>query len=70
MLKSVRGMLLSGFSLMVAVVVVLAAISLKGLQDGRNDYLRYVDGPAEVVQLLNNVVAAANARAVAARNLV
>ena len=70
MLKSVRGMLLSGFSLMVAVVVVLAAISLKGLQDSRNDYLRYVDGPAEVVQLLNNVVAAANARAVAARNLV
>ena len=70
MLKSVRGMLLSGFSLMVVVVVITAAVGMKGMQDGRSDYLSYVNGPAELTTLLNDVAAAANARAVAARNLV
>ena len=70
MMKSVRSMLLLGFSLMVAVVIAVAAVGMKGMQDGRSDYLRYVDGPAERTHLLNDIVAAANARAVAARNLV
>ncbi|MFY9478325.1 MAG: methyl-accepting chemotaxis protein [Aquabacterium sp.] len=66
----VRTKLLGGFGALALLVLVVSALSLHSLSRSHNDFANYVEQTSARVTLANQVRAAANARAVGARNLV
>ncbi|MBI5269186.1 MAG: MCP four helix bundle domain-containing protein [Burkholderiales bacterium] len=67
---SVRARLAGGFGALVVVMLLLAAWSLYALDQSNRSYAHYVHGKATAIEHANQVLDAANARAVSARNLV
>lgn len=69
-LGTVRGQLLGSYAALLAILLVVAGFGIKGMRDGQAAYESYVEGTAHQLTLANDVLDAANARAIAARNLV
>ncbi|MBL8301795.1 MAG: MCP four helix bundle domain-containing protein [Ideonella sp.] len=67
---TVRAKLLLAFGVLAALVLTVSALAVKALGDGHEDYSSYVHETAARIALANDVLDAANARAIGARNLV
>ncbi|RRS05121.1 methyl-accepting chemotaxis protein [Aquabacterium soli] len=67
---TVRTRLLGAFGALALLVLVVSGLSLRSLSRSHNDFSNYVEQTSARVGLANEVRAAANARAVSARNLV
>ncbi|HEY9063779.1 MAG TPA: methyl-accepting chemotaxis protein [Burkholderiaceae bacterium] len=66
----IRAKLMSGFFGMAGIVAVVSGLAIHSLSSSSNRFAHYVDGIAKRQNLATDVRGAANARAVAARNLV
>ncbi len=67
---SVKAKLGYGFGALALVVMCVSALALKSLGTSHNDFQTYVEDDAARISLANDVLDAANARAIGARNLV
>ncbi|HNW61439.1 MAG TPA: methyl-accepting chemotaxis protein [Piscinibacter sp.] len=67
---SVKAKLGAGFGLLALVVTCVSAMSLRSLEASHDDFQTYVEDDAARISLANDVLDAANARAIGARNLV
>ena len=67
---TVRAKMTIAFGLLVAIVVLVAGLSLRALGSEHDHYARFVQQTATRIAMANQIRAAANARAMAARNLV
>ena len=67
---TVRNKLLGAFGVLALLVLVVSGLSLRSLSRSHGDFSNYVEQTSARVELANQVRAAANARAVSARNLV
>lgn len=67
---TLKGKLIASFAAMGAMVCSVVVVGNLGMSAERADYVTYVTGAAQRVELLGSVAAAAQARAVGARNLV
>ena len=67
---SVKAKLGAGFGLLALVVTCVSALSLRSLEASHHDFQTYVEDDAARISLANDVLDAANARAIGARNLV
>ena len=65
-----RTLLLYAFGALAALVLVTALLGLRTAASSNDAFDNYVHGPAERMALANKVLIAANARAIAARNMV
>jgi len=67
---TVKAKLTLAFGGLALLVLLVAGLSLKSLDDAHQSYVRYVDGISARATMANHVRAAVNQRAIAARNLV
>ncbi|HIV73241.1 MAG TPA: MCP four helix bundle domain-containing protein [Candidatus Aquabacterium excrementipullorum] len=67
---SVRAKLIWAFGALAFLVLLVSALSLRSLSHSHGDFSNYIERTSARVKLANDVLAAANARAVSARNLV
>jgi methyl-accepting chemotaxis protein-1 (serine sensor receptor) len=67
---SVKAKLGAGFGVLALVVLCVSALALKSLGSSHDDFQTYVEDDAARISLANDVLDAANARAISARNLV
>ncbi len=67
---SVKAKLGAGFGVLSLVVMCVSALALKSLGTSHDDFQTYVEDDAVRISLANDVLDAANARAIGARNLV
>jgi methyl-accepting chemotaxis protein len=67
---SMRAKLLGAFGVLVTVVLVVSVLAIRALGQGHDTYATYISEHAARMALANDILDAANARAVAARNLV
>lgn len=67
---TVRAKLTAAFGLLVAVVLIVSALAVHALGSSHDSFADYVNEQAARMALANDVLDAANARAIAARNLV
>ena len=67
---SVRARLLSAFGVLCILTLAVSSLAIKALGDGHEDFSTHVHETAARMELANDVLDAANARAVGARNLV
>ncbi|HLO93724.1 MAG TPA: MCP four helix bundle domain-containing protein, partial [Burkholderiaceae bacterium] len=67
---SVRAKLLAAFGLLLGVLLVVSVVSVLGLSHSHDDFARYVSEAAARNNLARDVQESADARAIAARNLV
>lgn len=66
----IRSKLLIAFGVLVLLVMLVSGLSLKALSSGHDDFAGFVNEMSMRVTLANDVLDAANARAIAARNMV
>ena len=67
---TVRAKLAAGFACLAALVLAVSAFAVRALSNGHDDYAGYVNETGTRISLAKDVLDAANARAVSARNLV
>lgn len=67
---TVRSKLVLGFSVMVLIIFLISALSVFSLNESNQHFSSYVDGLSKRMGLMNNLLLAAQQRAVSARNLV
>ncbi len=67
---TVRAQLTAAFGILVALVALVSAVAVRSLSATHEDFSGYVNEQAVRMDLANDVLDAANARAIAARNLV
>ncbi|MBL8304557.1 MAG: MCP four helix bundle domain-containing protein [Ideonella sp.] len=67
---TVRAKLMLAFGILAMLVLAVSALALTSLRDGHEDYSSYVHETSARISLANEVLDAANARAIGARNLV
>ncbi|MDR6764849.1 methyl-accepting chemotaxis protein-1 (serine sensor receptor) [Acidovorax delafieldii] len=68
--KTVTKKLAFAFSVLIAILIAVALLSLRSLGDAREDFQRFVGNEFHRGGLARDIQAAANARAIAARNLI
>ena len=68
--KTVTQKLAFAFSVLIAILIAVALLSLRSLGDAREDFQRFVGNEFQRGGLARDIQAAANARAIAARNLI
>ncbi|WP_430438090.1 MCP four helix bundle domain-containing protein [Methylibium petroleiphilum] len=67
---SVKHKLATAFALLTAVVLVVSGVAIRALASEHQSFTHYVDQTAVRITMANDVLDAANARAISARNLV
>ncbi len=67
---SVKARLLAGFMLLAVLVLAVATLSVRALRQEHASFTQYVGETSQRVSLANNILDAANARAIGVRNLV
>jgi len=67
---SVQAKLAWGFGLLASIVGIVSALAMRALANGHEDFSGYVNEDSVRVTLANDILDAANARAIGARNLV